>query len=109
MVDWGKYAAAIRRHEHAFGLTAPEPTQPGSKGQPQLSPRFSEWMMGLAPGHITDPAIWDGMTDKRGKPATKAAIRNAQLKAVGNGVVPLQAEVAVREGIRRSHEEVRAA
>ena len=38
-------------------------------------------MMGLAPGHVTDPAI--GLT------------RSQQLKAIGNGVVPQQAALAL--------------
>ncbi len=38
--------------------------------------------MGLPAGHVTDPDI--GIT------------RNAQLKALGNGVVPAQAEAALR-------------
>ena len=53
-----------------------------------LSPRFVEFMMGLPDGWVTDPAIWEGM-----KPSTA---RNAQLKALGNGVVPQQAAAAIR-------------
>jgi DNA (cytosine-5)-methyltransferase 1 len=45
-------------------------------------------MMGLPEGHVTDPAIWHGMTP--------SAARNAQLKALGNGVVPAQAAHALR-------------
>lgn len=93
--QWGKYAAAIHRWE-SLTRPAPAPTQPSSKGTPQLAPRFSEWMMGLPLGHVTNPAIWDGMTDKRGKPATDAAKRNAQLKAIGNGVVHQQAAEGLR-------------
>jgi len=40
-----------------------------------------EWLMGLPVGHVTDPAI--GLT------------RNQQLKALGNGVVPQQAVLAL--------------
>jgi DNA (cytosine-5)-methyltransferase 1 len=51
-------------------------------------------MMMLPEGHVTNPAIWEGMTDKRGKVLTgdglKSAARNAELKALGNGVVPPQ-------------------
>jgi DNA (cytosine-5)-methyltransferase 1 len=101
---WGKYAAAIARAEQAFGRSAPAPTQLSSKGTPQLSPLFSEWLMGLPEGHITDPAIWDGMTDKKGRPASAAAKRNAQLKAAGNGVVPRQCAVAIRICLRRAME-----
>ena len=44
--------------------------------------------MGLPSGWVTDPAIWEGV-----KPSTA---RNAQLKALGNGVVPQQAATALR-------------
>ena len=54
----------------------------------RLSPAFVEWMMGLPAGHVTDPAIWDGMT--------ATAARNAQLKCLGNGVVWQQASWALR-------------
>jgi DNA (cytosine-5)-methyltransferase 1 len=47
-----------------------------------VAPAFVEWMMGLPAGHVTDPAI--------------GIARRAQLKALGNGVVPLQAAAAVR-------------
>lgn len=46
-----------------------------------LSPSFAEWMMGLAPGHVTDPAI--GLSSEM------------QLKLAGNGVVPRQAAYAL--------------
>ncbi|WP_436006802.1 hypothetical protein [Knoellia sp. LjRoot47] len=80
--DWREYAAAIARAEHATGRTAPPPTEPGTKGNPRLSPAFVEWLMMLPAGHVTDPAI--GLT------------RNEQLKALGNGVVPPQAAAATR-------------
>ena len=44
--------------------------------------------MCLPAGWVTDPAIWAGWTP------TKA--RNAQLKALGNGVVPPQALAALQ-------------
>ena len=50
---------------------APSPVQPSSKGTPQLAPVFSEWMMGLPAGWVTDPAIWQGMLTDKGKPATE--------------------------------------
>lgn len=43
--------------------------------------------MGLPAGHVTNPAIWQGWRPK--------AARNAQLKALGNGVVPRQATAAI--------------
>lgn len=42
----------------------------------RLNPPFVEWLMGLPPGHVTD---------------TPALSRSAQLKALGNGVMPPQA------------------
>ena len=78
---WGKYAAAIARWEAILGRPAPAPTQTSAKGNPQLSARFTEWMMGLPDGWITDVP---GIT------------RNEALKACGNGVVPQQAAEALR-------------
>ena len=63
------------------GRPAPAPTNgDGKNGSHRLSARFVEWMMGLDDGHVTDV----GLT------------RNEQLKALGNGVVPQQAEMALR-------------
>lgn len=79
---FGQYAPAIARHEAASGRTAPAPVEPtGKNGANRLSPRFTEWMMGLPDGWVTDVP---GIT------------RNDALKLCGNGVVPMQAEVAVR-------------
>lgn len=77
---WGEYAAAIHRWEQLF-RDAPPPTEPNSKGNPRLSPRFSEWMMGCPDGWVTDVP---GVT------------RNEALKALGNGVVTQQAVTALR-------------
>lgn len=86
--DWLQYAGAVRRWHDAFGCV-PAPTQPSSRGgRPQLAPAFAEWMMGVPRGHVTDPAIWQGMTHP--------AARKAQLHALGNGVCPPQAEAAIR-------------
>lgn len=86
---WGQYALAVRRWEIISGRVAPDATAPTGKGGAQrLSPRFVEWMMGLEDGWLTDPEIWDEWTP--------SAARNAQLKALGNGVVPRQAETAIR-------------
>ena len=81
LAHWGDYADAIARWESTIGRPAPAPTEPGAKGNPRLSPRFVEWLMGLPAGHVTDPAI--GLT------------RNQQLKALGNGVVPLHGAAAI--------------
>lgn len=81
--DWGKYEPAIKRWEQITNMPAPAPTKPdGKDGNHRLSAEFTEWMMGLPAGWITDPEI--GLT------------RNEQLKACGNGVVPQQAELALR-------------
>lgn len=51
-----------------------------------LSPKLSEWMMGLPDGWVTDPAIWRGVNGNH---------RNMELKLCGNGVVPQQAAAAI--------------
>lgn len=77
---WGRYGPAIARWEHVIGRPAPAATEPGRNG-PRLSARFVEWLMGLPAGWVTDvPGI----------------SRTAQLKALGNGVVPQQGAAAVR-------------
>jgi hypothetical protein len=79
--NWGKFEAAIRRWEETLGRPAPAPTKPdGKDGAHRLSADFTEWMMGVPAGWIVDV----GLT------------RNESLKACGNGVVPQQAELALR-------------
>lgn len=78
--QWGDYAPAIHRWEQILGRPAPAPTMTSAKGNPQLSPRFVEWMMGLPEGWVDDVP---GLT------------RNEKLKALGNGVVSQQAVEAV--------------
>jgi DNA (cytosine-5)-methyltransferase 1 len=81
-VNWGPYAAAIGRWEAILGREAPAPTSPtGRDGAHRLSAEFVEWMMGLPIGWVTDPSI--------------GIKRNEQLKALGNGVVPQQALLAL--------------
>jgi hypothetical protein len=58
---------------------------------------FKFWVMAwltLPEGHVTDPVMWAGLT--------KTAARNAQLKALGNGVVPAQAAAAIRHLLDRA-------
>lgn len=82
--DWGEYEPAIRRWERTIGRPAPGPTEPtGRNNGHRLSPRFTEWMMGLPDGWVTAPEL--GIS------------RNEQLKACGNGVVPQQAMAALRD------------
>lgn len=82
--DWGVYEGAIRRWEQVLGRPAPGPVDHVGR----LSPHLTEWMMGLPDGWLTAVPAPPGMTDSQ--------VRNAQLKAAGNGVVPQQAEAALR-------------
>lgn len=77
---WGPYEPAIRRWEAVLQREAPSPTEPGTADRPRLSARFVEWMMGLPDEWVT---------------GTPGIARGAQLKALGNGVVPQQAYAAV--------------
>lgn len=79
-IAWGRYGEAIRRWEAVTGRRAPQPTEPGTRGQARLSPLLSEWMMGLPEGFVTNLALPYG----------------AQHRVLGNGVVPQQAIVALR-------------
>jgi DNA (cytosine-5)-methyltransferase 1 len=79
--DWGKFEPAIRRWETILDRPAPEPTKPdGKDNNHRLSSKFTEWMMGLPDGWITGHDLK----------------RNDELKLAGNGVVPQQAELALR-------------
>ncbi|GGU39568.1 hypothetical protein GCM10010178_34820 [Lentzea flava] len=78
-MDWGDYAPAVRRWEHLLGRPAPHPTQPGQHGGPVLAPAFVEHLMGLPRGWVTAIPL----------------PRTAQLRALGNGVIPQQAAYAI--------------
>ena len=73
--DWGIYAAAVERWEQVIKRPAPAPVD--DRG---VAPKFVEWMMGLPEGGVTD--VIDS--------------RTAQLKMLGNGVVPQQAALALK-------------
>lgn len=78
--NWGKFDPAIRRWEQ-LTRPAPAPTNPdGKDGNHRLSSKFTEWMMGLPDGWVTGHGLK----------------RNDELKMCGNGVVPQQAELALR-------------
>lgn len=81
--SFGPYAPAVARWETITGRTAPAPTEPPLRegGKPRLSVRFVEWLMGLPDGHVAGVGL----------------SREKTLRALGNGVVPLQAA----EGILR--------
>ncbi|MEW2580121.1 DNA cytosine methyltransferase [Streptomyces syringium] len=74
--QWGPYADAVARWTPVIGRHAPRATD----AMGRLNPLLVEWMMGLPPGHVT---------------AVPGLSRSAQLKALGNGVVPLQAVTAL--------------
>lgn len=77
--NFGRYAWAVQRWAGATRFPVPAPTELGPKGGVRIDPRFPEWMMGLAPGYVTD-----------------ILGRNDALRAIGNGVFPLQAWIAFR-------------
>ncbi|MEU5693879.1 DNA (cytosine-5-)-methyltransferase [Actinosynnema sp. NPDC020468] len=81
LVDLGGYTCAVARWARVRGIAAPTPTRPGRQGTHAETPEFLEWMMGLEPGHVT------------GVPGLSAT---AMRQLFGNGVVPAQADHAVR-------------
>ena len=84
VIDWGKYAPAIRRWESVLNRPTPTPTV-GPLEKRRLNPQFVEWMMGLPDGWVTGHEL---STAK-------------ELKMLGNGVVPQQAREAVKQLITR--------
>lgn len=79
-VPWGDYEAAIRRWGRIMNRPAPAPTEPNKFGRPRLSAAFHEWMMGLPEGWVTHVDI----------------PYSAKIQLTGNGVVPQQAEYAIK-------------
>lgn len=78
---WGRYAHAIAGWEHITARPAPDPALTTEDRLPRPAPEFVEWVMGLPPGWVTDPA--HGLT------------QNQAIAALGNGVLPLQASAAI--------------
>ena len=78
---WGRFEPAIRRWEAVIGRAAPFPAQRGRGGRFRISAAFTEWCQGL-------PAGW--VVGILGLPYA------AQIRALGNGVVPAQAAAALR-------------
>lgn len=91
-VSFGKFEPAIRQWETITGRTPPQPTIPdGRDNAHRLSPRFTEWMMGLPDGWVTDVGL----------------SRTAELKLCGNGVVPQQATLAINSMVSEIIEEIK--
>lgn len=78
---WGRYAEAVTRWEQVIGRPAPTPALLTNATDPRPAPAFVEWLMGLTPGWVTE--LSRGLTT------------NQQLTALGNGVQPRQAAVAI--------------
>ena len=68
--SFGAYEPAVRRWEQTLGRTAPVPVD--ERG---INNSFVEWMMGLPENHVCNQGL----------------SRTAELKMLGNGVVPQQA------------------
>ena len=83
---WGHYTYAIARWEHVTGRPAPAPALLSDDTGPRPSPAFVEWLMGLPDGWVSNAV--HGLTP------------NQQITALGNGVLPLQASLAVRSMLR---------
>jgi DNA (cytosine-5)-methyltransferase 1 len=71
---WGPYGPAIARWETVIGRPAPAPVD--DRG---LNPSLVEWMMGLPEGWVCGLGL----------------SRTAELRMLGNGVVPQQAALAL--------------
>ena len=79
--NFDRFEPVVKRWEQVTGMEAPAPTKPdGKDGAHRLSSKFTEWMMGLPKGWVTGLGL----------------SRKDELKACGNGVVPQQAELALR-------------
>tara|TARA_B110000285_G_scaffold223408_1_gene278878 strand:- start:29 stop:883 length:855 start_codon:yes stop_codon:yes gene_type:complete len=79
--NFDRFEPAVKRWEEITGMKAPNPTKPdGKDGGQRLSSEFTEWMMGLPEGWVTGLGL----------------SRKDELKACGNGVVPQQAQLALR-------------
>lgn len=78
-MDWEQFEPAISKWEAVIGRPAPTPLI-----AQRLNPEFTEWLMGLPKGWITDLDLsWTQM-----------------IKACGNGVVPQQAKLALERLVK---------
>ncbi|CAM3431143.1 DNA cytosine methyltransferase [Stackebrandtia soli] len=78
----GRFGPAADRWASIVGRPAHASTERGPRsGRATLAPQFVEWMMGLESGWVTE---------------VPQLSRTAQLRILGNGVVPQQASLALR-------------
>ena len=84
--DWGRFDDAVRRWENIFGRPVPDATKPdGKNGNHRLSSALTEWMMGLPDGWVTGVGL----------------NRSQEMRLIGNGVMPQQAEHALKLLLQR--------
>lgn len=85
----GEYGDRLRLWEAVTGLPMPDPEEDSPSGGRRLSARFGEWMMGLPRGWVT---------------GIRSFPRTAQIRVLGNGVVPQQGRLAVNTLANRALE-----
>lgn len=85
----GDYGERMRLWESITGHRMPEPEEDSPRGGRRLSAQFGEWVMGLPPGWVT---------------GIRSIPRSAQIKILGNGVVPQQGRFAVHTLAQRGLE-----
>lgn len=85
----GDYGVRMRLWESITGSPMPEPEEDSPRGGRRLSAQFGEWMMGLPSGWVT---------------GIRSIPRSAQIKILGNGVVPQQGRFAVHTLAQRGTE-----
>ena len=85
----GEFGARMRLWESITGHRMPEPEEDSPSGGRRLSARFGEWVMGLPPKWVT---------------GLRAIPRTAQIRILGNGVVPQQGSLAIHSLARRGLE-----
>ena len=88
----GDYGVRMRLWESITGSPMPEPEEDSPRGGRRLSAQFGEWMMGLPSGWVT---------------GIRPIPRSAQIKILGNGVVPQQGRIAIHTLAQRGLEVVR--
>lgn len=85
----GEFGARMRLWESVVGYPMPEPEEGSPRGGRRLSAQFGEWMMGLPPGWVT---------------GIRTIPRTAQIRILGNGVVPQQGRLATHALAQRGLE-----